>query len=552
MPTARSVRRPTRVPSPSGRRRTARTRSGTARCSAGRSRTAGTKALSSATARTSSPHLDNVTTTTADIAIVDTADGTNAQVLRLRRSGIATSTASPPAAFAGAYAVVQYCLVAFSGETNYTPATLATYTGAGWATTATLSTGSADGFVVDLDADADPLHASRRAHGAARLVADARAHRPHRLPRRLHQRWRPTSCIPTGNGTIARAAKLTALTTPTVLQSGGYEGVFALSPDDQWLIAFQDTLVSGGSFLTDLYLASATAPGNRHHACTDGDRGLPSFTLHRRLEPRALPEQRDLRARNVQRGRDQQWRPSRSVGASAFAGMATTGAGAVFKRERGVASRRADAVRGHPVLQYWRSAAGPTLMVYAGRRNLRAHASEDRGGLAWGATWRRGQRGSGWRGFRSARTSNAGRRPPPFQGRGRLGSGSTARSHDRITLRSRRCARYRVPPASPTTSPGAVLTGAGVAAGTTGAVCTGLPVAIASVATGTYCPTGTACPPPEVAGAGVSGDAPYPAVVAVGVTATGAGRPTSLRAASAISVLRRRRPRCSVSGRDPR
>jgi hypothetical protein len=64
------------------------------------------------------------------------------------------------------------------------------------------------------------------------------------------------------SGGAINVAAITGGTPTTLVAAGGYAGVLALSPDNNWLLAYKSAMQdSVGDNLSDLYLASATTPG---------------------------------------------------------------------------------------------------------------------------------------------------------------------------------------------------------------------------------------------------------------------------------------------------
>jgi len=207
-------------------------------------------------------YIDNVTASTGDVSVID-ADGTNKKVL-VPGADLTNQNCPPILFFAGAYAVVEGCPAggdagAASGDAGVTSnATIQTFTGAGWTTTATIASAATGSFGFGVDptganiiyASASGLQAAAVATGTS-AVLDAQG----------------TTGLFTNDGkhvvyVVGGAVNLVASTggSPTpLLAAGGYSGIGGISPDNNWLLAYKTTTQDMlGDTLSDLYLASAT------------------------------------------------------------------------------------------------------------------------------------------------------------------------------------------------------------------------------------------------------------------------------------------------------
>ncbi|HEY8090382.1 MAG TPA: hypothetical protein VIF09_21120 [Polyangiaceae bacterium] len=214
-------------------------------------------------------YFDNVvaddagTQLTADFYVANT-DGTG-KTRVLGGVHLDNQNCPPYAAFAGAYAVIAYCTTAGptpdagAGDAGVAPsATLATYTGASWATTATLSIASQPAFVVDKPGDeilydtATGLSLASVGTGVS-VPLDLTG-----LTGTFTSDGKNVVWV-ASDGSIKRAAVATPATaTVLVAAGGGYKGLLGLSPDDKWLLAYK-AVGSGGT--SDMYLASAETAG---------------------------------------------------------------------------------------------------------------------------------------------------------------------------------------------------------------------------------------------------------------------------------------------------
>jgi len=205
-------------------------------------------------------YFDNVTATTADVFVAETQGGTPVKIVPGVR--IDNQQCPPEIAIAGAYAVVAYCTTAASdagaGDGGIAPiATLATFTGSNWGTTATLSTAASPIFVHDaagtqlLYTTSAGLVVTKLATGTTATIDAA-----------------GTAGVFTSDGskviyvTSAGAVFVSPSaggSAPTMLASGGFQGLVALSPDDKWALAYEQ--INAQSGMTDMYLVSTTTPG---------------------------------------------------------------------------------------------------------------------------------------------------------------------------------------------------------------------------------------------------------------------------------------------------
>jgi hypothetical protein len=204
-------------------------------------------------------YFDDVTATTADVFVADTQGGAPVKIVPGVR--VDNQQCPPQIALAGAYAVVAYCTAAPSdagaADAGVAPiATLATFTGASWGTTATLSMAAAPPFVRDkagtqlLYTNASGLVVTKIAGGTTTPIDAA-----------------GTAGTFTGDGSkvvyVTSAGALmvapAAGGTPTMLASGGFQGIIALSPDDKWALVYKQINAQSGT--TDMYLASTSTPG---------------------------------------------------------------------------------------------------------------------------------------------------------------------------------------------------------------------------------------------------------------------------------------------------
>ncbi len=199
-------------------------------------------------------YLDNVTSTTADVMVASTA-GTGAKALVSNVS--LSESCFPVVGFAGSYAVAQYCLASDPGATT---ATLATFTGTNWATTATLASDTQpDSLAIDptgvrlLYVRAAGLYSESLATNSSSLL-DANG----------------VYGLFTSDGThvvyLTAAGGISLLPaagggTATSLEPSGYEGIVALSPNNEWALAYKTSSSTNYGEATDLYLVPATAPG---------------------------------------------------------------------------------------------------------------------------------------------------------------------------------------------------------------------------------------------------------------------------------------------------
>jgi hypothetical protein len=185
--------------------------------------------------------------------VVAMADGTGATTLVQGIGGIATGTCTPELAFTGSQLVASYCSGADAGAG---PATLSTFSESSW-TRSDLLTTLSGGYTLDgagtqaLVTSALGLQVVPLA-GATVTTIDAHG----------------TGGVFTSDGqnvlyttsasSLVRAS--VANPAPVTLVPSGVGGIYDLSPDDQFVLAYQNYNTLTG--LSDLYLASATTPGS--------------------------------------------------------------------------------------------------------------------------------------------------------------------------------------------------------------------------------------------------------------------------------------------------
>lgn len=203
-------------------------------------------------------YFDNAAGTTGDVTVINT-DGSGKTVIA---PGLDISSIScfPAVYFAGAYVVVETCAAGSDGGSS---STLTTYTGTGWMTKAVLSTTvDASSYLV-----VDPTGASLQYLSAAGLQVASLASG---MSVTVDPMGTPGSFTSDGQHvvytTMGGAINLGAITgaAPTPLvATGGYEGIYGLSPDNNWLLAFTTLMQdSAGDYVSDLYLASASSAGS--------------------------------------------------------------------------------------------------------------------------------------------------------------------------------------------------------------------------------------------------------------------------------------------------
>jgi hypothetical protein len=206
--------------------------------------------------------LDNATASTADVTVIDT-DGTNKKVL-VPGVHLDYTLCPPNIGFAGAYAIVAYCTAdpadagAPDGGAPAT-ATIATFTGTGWTTTGSISTAAFTGFTHD-SAGAQVLYGTAGGMQVATLSSGASALiDPAGLGGIFTSDGKSVVYV-TSAGAINLAPA--AGGTPTTLLATGFKGLYGLSPDDKWLLAYKQVVTDQqtGAQTSDIYLASATAP----------------------------------------------------------------------------------------------------------------------------------------------------------------------------------------------------------------------------------------------------------------------------------------------------
>jgi hypothetical protein len=211
--------------------------------------------------------FDDVSATTADVVAID-VDGSNRTVLV---PGVRLDDAAcpPSVGFAGAYAIVSYCpppgdagadaSAADGGAT--TAATIAAFTGAGWATAAQVTTAAFTGFASD--------GAGQRLQfvtASGLVVAQLGSWQTAALdPAGLEGIFTSDGAhvvYVTADGSI-KVAPSDGTSAPVTLQAGGFEDLYALSADDRWLVAAKQRVSDQNTGVTtsDLYLVSAVAPG---------------------------------------------------------------------------------------------------------------------------------------------------------------------------------------------------------------------------------------------------------------------------------------------------
>lgn len=204
-------------------------------------------------------YLDNITATTGDISVVNT-DGTGKTVL-LPGADLTNQSCPPSMFFAGSYAVIQYCPTGDAGAAAgdggvATNAVIKTFTGATWTTTGTIASASTPGLGVDPTGanieyiSATGLQVAPVATGTSALI-DAQGALGAFTSDGMH-------LIYTVGGAVNLASIAGGTPTPLVA-AGGYTGIAAVSPDNNWLLAFKTTSQDNmGDTLLDLYLASAS------------------------------------------------------------------------------------------------------------------------------------------------------------------------------------------------------------------------------------------------------------------------------------------------------
>jgi hypothetical protein len=208
--------------------------------------------------------LDNATATTADVTVIDT-DGTNKKVL-VPGVHLDYTTCPTNIGFSGAYAIVAYCAAnpadAGASDGGASPtATIATFTGTGWATTGSLSTAAFTGFAHDsagahvLYGTAGGMQVGTLSSGASTLIDAAGLGGVFTSD--------GTSVVYVTSAGAINLAPAAGGGTPTTLQASGFKGLYGLSPDNKWLLAYKQVVVDQqtGAQTSDVYLASATASG---------------------------------------------------------------------------------------------------------------------------------------------------------------------------------------------------------------------------------------------------------------------------------------------------
>ncbi len=195
---------------------------------------------------------------TADLYVANT-DGTGK--VALVKGVYITAQCVPQVGFVGAYAVASYCTSAptVDAGTAQPIATISTWTGAGWATTVQAA-GSAYGY---WSADAaQTLVAYRNAAGfyAYTVATDSSKLVDTNGVSGVFTSDSTAIVYVTTKGTVSRAT-LAAPSPQVVLAAGdagaGYMGLLALSPDDSYLVAYQNYDANSG--YTDLYFSSTAA-----------------------------------------------------------------------------------------------------------------------------------------------------------------------------------------------------------------------------------------------------------------------------------------------------
>lgn len=210
--------------------------------------------------------FDDVSATTADVTVID-VDGSNRTVLV---PGVRLDDAAcpPSLAFAGGYAVVSYCPPGVDAGTDASTAdggaapaaTIAAFTGAAWGTAAQITTTAFTGFSSDGPGKrvqfvtASGLVVAQLGSGQSATVDPAGGSG-------LFTSDGAHVVYVAADGSI-RVAPSDGSGAPVTLQAGGFQALYAVSPDDRWVMAAKQRVSDQNTGVTtsDMYLVSATAP----------------------------------------------------------------------------------------------------------------------------------------------------------------------------------------------------------------------------------------------------------------------------------------------------
>jgi hypothetical protein len=204
--------------------------------------------------------IENLQAATFDVAVVD-VDGTNHKVL------VAGAGYDPncPASigFAGAYAVAVYCPPSDAGiaDGGTSPATITTFTGTGWTTTATITTTATTGFGAD-KAGAHILFGSAAGLQVAPLATGTPVTIDATGTTGLFTSDGNHVVYVTSGGNVATAPSAGGTAPTTLITTGGFTGIAALSPDDSHVVIYKTGDTSNGFLQADLYAASAATAGS--------------------------------------------------------------------------------------------------------------------------------------------------------------------------------------------------------------------------------------------------------------------------------------------------
>jgi hypothetical protein len=204
--------------------------------------------------------VDDAGAGAADVVVIDT-NGANRKVL-VHGVDVSDSQCAVSLHFVGSYAVVAYCPSATgTGDADAGPtstATIEAFSGPGWATATTISTTAFSSFAGDA-AGTQLLYVSTAGLEVASLATGASTKIDATGTGGTFTSDGSRVVYATSAGDVA-VASTGATPAPKTLIVGGFGGVLALSPDNNWLLAYktQATDPNTGGPLADLYLASTT------------------------------------------------------------------------------------------------------------------------------------------------------------------------------------------------------------------------------------------------------------------------------------------------------